>query len=289
MQIPILEAFDPLYPPLFGDRTHLLDAMEKIAVRFGEARDEARKLFTSLPSELRAAPAAWSKMDSDWCYYFGIPYTGFPGGTRVVGTPQFPKVSLLYATLQIVRDSLPESDRSKILLQFGQREKHNDFLQEFAPLLRLPGGAAIRYEIPGEKGTIEFAIEVPGRQPMLLEVKNRHKDLIHHLSHFTVNEAKGIPEEAIPPPDPAWLFKSIIHKFAPADFNQQAQGVWIHSNVAVVKTALHLHFDTLDPQRIHFAVLSAGNELAYVLARTKRIREFVHSYFSLTHHEHCVR
>lgn len=212
--IPVLTPFDPFIPELYERKTHLLDAFERVGALVEHTKLQARELFDLLPIELRGTTVAWSRIDQDWCYHFGEPYDRLPNNTFVIGTPQIPRVRLLYRTLMAVRHYLSKDDQLRICQLLSQRAKHADYLEEIAPLLRLDGPAVVQYEVTGGGGrTIDFLITAPGKQPVLLEVKNRHKDLLHHLGHFTSNEAVGRGEDDIPPPEPAWLFPSVIDKF----------------------------------------------------------------------------
>jgi len=268
----------------------MLAAFERVAAAFGHTKADARQLFGLLPPDLRAAPVALSKLGERWVYAFGRPYTGFAKGTVVLGTPQIPPVAQLYRTVFAVSRYFSATDQVKLYGQLGQEAKHMDFLEELAPICRLQGAARVQYEVAGEgKQRIDFQIDVDGKRPILLEVKYRCKDLIHYLDHFTKNEALGKPLEEIPPPEPEWLFASVVEKFKPVPFETQAQGVWVYAGVAQVETRLRNYFDQLDSDRLHFAVLSAGEERAYVLARSPEIRDFVQRFFDLTHHQDSVR
>jgi len=283
-------SLDPFTPLLFEARTHLLAAFEQVGEKFGHSKSEARQLFGLLPRALRAAPVAWSKIGKNWCYAFGKPYTGFTSNTVVVGTPQLPPVERLYQTVIAVCRYFSARDQIKIFEKLGQEEKHTHYLEEIAPIMRLQGPATVRYEVAGDGGrTIDFQIDADGQRPVLLEVKYRCKDIIHFLTEFTRNESLGKAEEDISPPEPAWLFPSVVEKFKPVPFEIQAQGVWIYTGVAQVELKLRNYFEGLDPTRLHFAVLSGGDDRAYILARSPEIEAFVVSFFRLVHHRASVR
>jgi len=283
-------SLDPFNPALFEARTHLLAGFEQVGEKFGHSKTEARQLFDLLPGALRAAPVAWSKIGEHWCYAFGMPYSGFTNNTVVVGTPQLPPVERLFQTVIAVCRYFSASDQVKIFKKLGQAEKHTDYLEEIAPIMRLQVPANVRYEVAGEGGrTIDFQIDADCQRPVLLEVKYRCKDIIHFLTEFTRNEPLGKAEEDISPPEPEWLFRSVVEKFKPVPFETQAQGVWIYAGVAQVESKLRKYFEELDPTRLHFAVLSGGDERAYILARTTEIEAFVAMFFRLVHHQASVR
>jgi hypothetical protein len=270
---------------MFESHTHLLAAFENLAPGFNHSHQDARVLFELLPEEIRRATVARDRIKGVWRYEVGDPYEGMPDGLLIFGEGQAPTVERLYRTLIAIRKYLSKDDQGKFLAQLRLTGKHANFLEESAPLVRLRGPAQVSYEYPGAGNkTIDFHIETDYAQPILLDVKYRTVDLKHHLGHLN-----QMPENDIPPPEPEWIFAKVVEKLPRSRFEDQAQGAWIFTHVAQMKLQLHAHFDSLDAERLHFAILAADEGLGYILARTTEIEAFVRDFFSLTHNPLAVR
>ena len=269
----------------FGENIDMGSAMEQTAVSANQPAIEGRRFFNRLPSELQQLQATW--MQTGWFYN---PGGGVFKGEAVVIDPttQWKSVRLLFRAIDIAERYLTLEDQEKMLRNLTQMERrHSDFLEEFVPLSRLQRPARVTYEpVENELNRPDFLIECQGVQPLAIEVKNRTSD---QADFFKQLEANGYQEELTVPPNPKNLFNYIEKKFPNCPFEVRAQGAWITMGVAHDENELRKFFDSLEANILHFAILSTGENQAFILARSSDIERFVMNYFNLIPNPQAVR
>ena len=166
---------------------------------------------------------------------------------------------------------------SDYLRRLADPKKHQDLLFEFAPILRLDSSVKIEYEVAGYaegNRTIDWLIRsVP--TPLLLDVKNRTRDLIESLIRFQRGERD--PDGTVPPPahDPSILFRSVQSKFEPRKPSQFIQAVWVVTAIKQEESEVNAAFARLDASRVHVAVFGDWEDDVYILANDISAKERV--------------
>lgn len=155
-----------------------------------------------------------------WRYEFGETIDRLPGGRVAIGTQQFPEVRWLFTGVLAAHNRLTDDEISVIQSKLRTPSKHQDALAELAPLSRIPAEATAEYEVtgfsPGNR-TIDWMFSKESSPPILLEVKNRIKDLILHLGEAAESSAHGADEAPEPTTDAEALFRDTLEKFSPSD------------------------------------------------------------------------
>jgi hypothetical protein len=94
----------------------------------------------------------------------------------------FHSVNQLFDVLCCADWRLNEEKLRVYLARLSDPSHHEDVLVEFAPILRLNHAAIVDHEVGGDgRATVDWSIEAPGYPRLLLEVKNRIKDLVESL------------------------------------------------------------------------------------------------------------
>jgi hypothetical protein len=263
-------------PAMVGGVANLPDLLVALATLKGVDRSEADRVVKLLPDRLKEAPCFLDRLTARWRYVYGVPFDGLQSGQLVYGTHMYLEASLLFDILSCAEKRLPPDVLKNCLTVVGDPIKHGNALIEFAPILRLDSAYIIEYEVHGEGNfTIDWLISAPGERRLLLEVKNRVKDIYEGLCNLQLNTAKT--SNAVPEPahDHNFLFCGVEKKFPISDVSKVVQGVWIKTEVKQEETELYDAFERLDPQRIHFAVLGDWENDAYIMAHDEETRHLV--------------
>jgi hypothetical protein len=201
----------------------------------------------------------------------------------------FPEVERLFDVLGCGEWRLSTEELNAYLARLVDPIRHEDVLAEFAPILRLLDGIAVKHEVRGTQdgaATVDWSIEAPNYPTLLLEVKNRIWDLIKSFETI-VNLG---PQEKAPPPrhDHAKLFRSVQHKFRPRRPAEAIQGVWIKAALMQEEAEFRSAFAALGLDRVHFAVLGDWEEDAYVVATDSTTKKIVLKILRLKQSERLV-
>ena len=239
------------------------------------------RISNLLPASIRKLPCFLDRLTGVWRYDYGDPIETAGGGT-VIGTHMFHDVEQLFEVVCCAEWRLQGKKRDAYLTRLSDSTHHEDALVEFAPILRLDAEAMVEYEVSGHGSgnrTVDWSICAPGHPELLLEVKNRIRDLVE--SFETIKSQPS--EQPIPAPthDHALLFKSIEEKFRPRKADEVIQGVWIRAGLRQEETELRAAFDALDSQLVHFAVLGSWGEESYVLSKDVATKRRVQRILSL--------
>jgi len=248
-------------------------ALPDLFVALGKSRgipiEDTRTIADLVPADIRATPCFLDRLTGIWRYDFGEPFVNLPGGGVVLGTNMFQEVERLYAVLSCARRRLGADKLPGYLATLGNPEKHADALIEFAPILRLGDDVEVEYEVAkhGEGNrTVDWAIRSSGHPLLLLDVKNRAKDLLESLVRLQAGERSPDGSGPAPTHDPLLLFASVEPKFKSQLSSEVVQAVWVHTCMKQEEAELGAAFGRLDSSRVHAAILGDWADDVYVLA-----------------------
>lgn len=169
---------------------------------------------------------------------------------------------------------LPQTKKPQYLNRLGLEAKHQDALAEIVAVGVLPDDLPVEFEVPSETGdgSIDWRVSPTQGAPLLFDVKNRVFDLIQQLEAMTVSQGQVGPK---PAHDPLLLFRSVATKFQRHDASTCLHGVWVFTRVKQPVEELSNAFFQLDPDLVHFAVISNRSRECYVMTRPGVDRERV--------------
>src|SRR5664280_2753082 len=186
---------------------------------------EADHIVGLLPERLKAAACFLDRLTARWRYVYGDPFVGLPNDQIVLGCHMYHEVTRLFDVVSCAERRLNTESFARYLDALGNPENHEDALVEFAPILRLNAGVELAHEVPGEGGsTIDWSIRAPGERALLLEVKNRARDLFEGFRQFTEGDDGTTGTSPEPAHDPSILFRSIEQKFPRRQTSEAVQG-----------------------------------------------------------------
>ncbi len=272
---------DRYFPQVVAEKSSLPAALH----REGESRSvptqEIEAVLNLLPAPLPDVGCFLDRLTGLWRYEFGVPAE--VGGKEFVGAHIWIEVRKLFSVLASVQIQLQGDQEKTYLRRLSDANKHLDALTEFSPMIRLSPEIEARFEVRTGAGgrDADWLFIDPTGARVMLEVKRRVADLYQHSEKLVLGADRGCGE--LPPPehDPQILFRSVEQKFAPASPDKVLQGAWIVTNVAQEKTKLRAAFDSLDPARVHFAILNNWRSDAKVLAQRVQDEKYLVSMFSL--------
>jgi len=235
-------------------------------------RTEAKRLAELLPPVLWDSPCFLDRLTGLWRYDFGNPFDGLPDGGFTLGTHMFQPVERLFDVLFCAQHRLTPDQLSSYLVRLADPNKHEDVLMEFAPILHLSSDVQTFYEVVGYgvgNRTIDWLIKGLDCPPVLLDVKNRTRDLLESLAR--TREGERDPDGTVPAPvhDTSLLFRNLEPKFEPHKPEDVLQGAWIATHLQQEETELVKSFAKLDRTRVHFAILGGWEEDVYILGGTE--------------------
>lgn len=153
--------------------------------------------------------------------------------------------------------------------------KHQEFLAEMFPMLRVDGAVPADHEVAGlgvGNRTVDRAIGPAENRRVFLDVKRRFADFVSQMAA----EGKFPPEH-----DVGLLFRSVEGKFLPADPQSALQGVWIVTDIKQDETELQAAFDALDSEKVHFTILGDAKNDVCLLTRRPEDRGFLLGLFGV--------
>lgn len=261
------------------------------AININIAEDDARILFALLPKHLQEAPVFRDRLTNLWRYDFGIPIDNLPGDYVVFGTHMFPPVDRLVRVLYIAYRRVSEPKLGRYLHRLSNAMKHQDVLAEFSPILGVNTSVDCEFEVPdygvGNR-TIDWLIRPVDMVPVLLDVKCRTRDLIEGLAQITYGRRGPDGKGPAPLHNVAVLFQDTKEKFIQRNPNEIWQGAWIVTQLKQERSELHAAFESLDPTKLHFAVITNWQQDAYLLNRDGIQPEALASLFGITHSNQFV-
>lgn len=261
-----------------------LDSLFVAAGRYrGIGREEIEQVIAIVPEAIKSCPCFLDRLTGLWRYEFGDPLA-LPSGNVVFGTHMYHEVDRLYDVLACAKQRLTPEKLSSYLARLANPQKHEDLIAEFAPVLRLTVDVQVDYEVAGfgdGNSTVDWFVRPPEGPPVLLEVKNRTKDLVESLARMDAGERSPEGTAPVPAHDHAMLFRSIEQKFRSRSSAEIVQGVWIRTNLRQEETELSRAFDCLDATKVHVAVLGDWQDDVHVLANDAFAKEHVIRVFRL--------
>lgn len=260
---------------LVGGLSTVPAVLGRIASANSVSPDEAAMIVELVPRAIAEAPCFLDKLTGLWRYEFGFPIQNLAAAGTVLGTHMFPPVEHLFHVLRCAHGRLQSDELAGYLHRLSDPNKHQDVLFEFAPIVRLSRDVEVKYEVPGcgaGNETIDWRITRQSHLPMLLDVKNRMRDVIEALEQIGRGEQSPAGTGPAPMHDPALLFRSIESKFRRAKPDGSLQGAWIGTYLKQEEGELYEAFRRLDTDKVHFAVLGDWRNDGYILVRGESLR-----------------
>jgi hypothetical protein len=261
-----LKVAPPHFPAEFiGGFAEMKSLFYAIAQQRGYPVGYSARIWAMLPAAIGNLPCFLDSLTGLWRYECGEPI--MLDTSSLIGTPMFPEVEKLFDVVGCAQWRLGTEEQNRYLTRLTDKAKHEDTLTEFAPILRLSDDVKVTNEVTGAgpgNASVDWCIEAPGQPPLLLEVKNRVRDLIESFEAI-----RGRPEDQpIPAPshDHKLLFRSVEKKFGARKPTDAIHGVWIKTGLMQEENDLKTAFEALEPGHVHVVVLGTWDEDAYVLA-----------------------
>lgn len=223
-----------------------------------------------------------------WRYEFGAPFDHLGGDQEMFGTHMYHPVDRLLDVLLAASVRLSGEALQHYLRRLAQPGRHADTLLEFAPIIRLPGQVPVEHEVTGYGSgsrTIDWLIKPPVGPTVLMEVKNRELDLVAFAKNVSADPSRAA---SAPDYDHKLLFRDVEEKFVSRLPGDCLQGVWIRSQIKQNESKLLKAFESLNADRVHFAILASWDHEAYVLTSPGIDPGFLLMLFRLTHSDRFV-
>jgi len=183
--------------------------------------------------------AVWrDRLTGLWRYEYGEPYDDLPGDEVIIGTDQWPDIRRLYLGVRAANYQVGEPQLLGWLERLAVPAKHLDVLSEMRPIIKLREGTSARFEVVGHgmgNKTNDWFVEPTRGRPVLMDVKNRRRSLIDHMTQILPGIQAG--QEMIVPdsPDPSDLFRDTVEKFLQVDRSVCLQGVSPNPKLSTAK------------------------------------------------------
>jgi len=266
----------------------LFEEFKKIGLSIGDNERNVRKIFDLVPKGIKQSRVLRDLLGSGMLYAFGKPLEISGRDVHCFGGNQNIEVKYLYLALRAAAKHLTVEEIRKFTLKISDIEKHQNYLFEMRPILDLRDGLKVHYESQTNcQGNHDVDWEIEYEEyTILLEVKNRTIDMIHHLEYISEILKKldnGVAPESISSsvaPNPADLFRSVLDKFQERT-SKIIQGVWVNSGITEDGKMLNDYFDGLDSKKIQFAIFSGWDDNAYILVKDESFRSILLDCFSL--------
>jgi hypothetical protein len=196
----------------------------------------------------------------------------------------------LFDVIDCARCRLDSGQLTNYLHRLAHPIKHQDLLFEFVPVVRLDSSVQANYEVAGYaegNNSADWLIR-SGNLSVLLDVKNRTRDLIESIGRFQRGERD--PDGTLPAPmhDPSLLFRSVESKLRPRSLSEIIQAVWIVTALKQEESELQAAFARLDASRVHLALLGDWEDDVYVLTNDVSAKDIVLQLFHLRESRRAV-
>lgn len=260
-------------PEFVAAKGTLLACLREEGLSRGRTQVECDTLIAAVPQRLAACECFLDKLTSMWRYEFGEPHQ--VGETLVWGIHMWPSIRILFDVLDCAFKRLTDGKRAAYLGSLDNQRKHQEFLAEMFPMLRLDQAVLADHEVAGlgvGNRTVDWAIGPTAGRRVLLDVKRQ-------LTDFLQMSAGG---NTPPEHDVSLLFRSVEGKFLPADPGSILQGAWVMTDIKQDEAKLRAAFEALDAAKVHFAILGDDKQDVYLLTRRQQDRDFLLSLFGMT-------
>jgi len=263
---------ETLFPQVIASINSLVD---QIMLEAKELKiDDEIDLISNLPSPLIGSNAFLDKMTNLWRYEFGVPYEF--QGSLLWGTHMWVPVTNLIKALLVVHNRLSDPEKEIYFKRLNIPGKHLEALVEMIPGDKIAIDVPIEFEVQGYGSgnkTIDWLIKPDETRNVLIDVKRRMTDFIHHMRD--TDEPDNVEH------DHELLFRSIEDKFITVDSNEQLQGVWIVTDIKQNKDKLISAFHNLDASKVHFAILGDWRDDALILSHNENDSKYLSELFQI--------
>jgi len=265
---------EQIKPEFVAAKSTLPACLREEGLSRGWSDAECDALLAAVPPQLPACDCFLDKLTSMWRYEFGEPHQ--VGESLVWAIHMWPPVRIVFDVLDCALKRLTEEKRAAYFGLLADQRKHQEFLAEMFPMLRVDRAVPADHEVAGlgvGNRTVDWAIGPADNRRVLLDVKRRLADFILQMS------ADGNTPPAY---DVGLLFRSVEGKFLPADPGSTLQGVWVMTDIKQDEAKLRAAFDALDPAKVHFAILGDAEHDVYLLTGRPEDRDFLLSLLGMT-------
>lgn len=262
---------------LIGGLAALPELFRASAKWRGISREEVDEVIHLVPPPILELICFLDRITGLWRYDYGEPFDKLAGGQVVFGANTYNEVDRLFDVINCARRRLDAGQLSNYLSRLADPNKHRDLLFEFIPILRLDPSVEVNYEVVGYaegNHTIDWLIRSE-QVTLLLDVKNRTKDLIESLDRFQRGEKDPDGTAPAPTHDPSLLFRSVESKFKERSPSEIIQAVWVVTTLKQEESELEAAFAKLDASRVHLAILGDWEDNVFVLANDTHAKETV--------------
>ena len=203
----------PRVPPIFvGGYANMVDLLIYLGRLNGCDRKYIEGLCDDLPAPIRSCPCFLDRCTNLWRYDYGNPFSGLPNGGAVFGTHMYQQVENLLNVMIAAKRMLKPAAHNAYLLRLADQSKHEDALVEFMPIIRVKEQLDADFEVTGHcegNRTVDWVIRTVGKPPLLIDIKNRSRDLFELLAALDTESTPTSSVTPAPSHDPALLFKSL--------------------------------------------------------------------------------
>lgn len=262
---------------LIGGLAALPELFRASAKWRGISREKVDEVIRLVPAQILELMCFLDRITGLWRYDYGEPFDDLAGGQVVFGANTYNEVDRLFDVINCARCRLDTGQLSNYLRRLADPNKHQDLLFEFVPILRLDSSVKVDYEVAGYaegNNTVDWLIRSE-RVSLLLDVKNRTRDLIESLDRFQLGERDPDSTGPAPTHDPSLLFRSVEPKFRGCSPSQFIQAVWVVTALKQEESELQAAFVNLDASRVHLAILGDWEDDVYILANDTSAKEGV--------------
>lgn len=267
---------EQVFPQVVQELSDLKSCLVAEFKTMGTAPENIDNFISWFPNELLVTKCFRCRLTGLWRYEFGLPSTLDKTKKLLWGTQMWPAVNTLLKVVLNAHLKLPPEKLKVYLQRLMDATKHQDALVEMIPTFRINRPIQTDFEVTGYgfgNKTIDWKIGPIENRQILLDVKNRNKDLYEMMDRENT--------EAQPQHDHSLLFRGLEEKFIPANPDQFLQGTFIFTAIKQESKKLLTAFNNLDGSKIHFAIIGDKKEDAYVLARRTADETLLRKIFTL--------
>jgi hypothetical protein len=245
-----------VFPHVVGATASLQDRLAAEGRNAEITPELVDEIVSALPLKILNSECFFDRMTSVWRYEFGLPRR--VGGNQLLwGTHMWTPVTILLRVLRVAHQRLSAQQRRRYLERLADLEKHEDVLSEFLPVARLADEVSAEFgHLTGAGGRdVDWRIRAAGHRPVLVEVKNRMRDLLEVADRVEAGERD--PDGTAPAPihNVAILFRGVEDKFRSVEPDEQLQGAWIATDLQQEEVELATAFAALDSTKVHYIIL----------------------------------
>jgi hypothetical protein len=267
---------EQVFPELVQELSDMKSCLISEFKNANTTSENIESFISWFPNDLLAAKCFLCKLTGLWRYEFGLPSTLDKTKKLLWGTTMWPEVNTLLKVVLNAHLKLPQAKLEIYLQRLMDVKKHQDALVEMIPTFRINHPIQTDFEVTGYGAgnkTIDWKIGPIENRQILLDVKNRNKDLYEMMDQENT--------ETPPQHENSLLFRDLEDKFLTANPDQSLQGAFIFTSIKQESKKLRDAFNQLDSNKMHFAIIGDKKEDAYVLVRRSEDEIFLRRIFNL--------